>query len=164
MKDLNLLLENAKHVFDTLDIEYGNVTKIEVNYRAKTRWGQCRKKNGSYTININSRLLEDDILEDKVMSTVLHELLHTVNGCMNHGHKWQSLAELINDCYSCYDITRTTSYDFFGISREERLNDFKYTIRCEKCGQVLHRHKMFDTHRYSCGRCHTNSWKVVVNW
>ena len=58
MKDLNLLLENAKHIFDTLDIEYGNVTKIEVNYRAKNRWGQCRMKNGNYTININCKDLE----------------------------------------------------------------------------------------------------------
>ena len=164
MKDLNLLLENAKHIFDTLDIEYGNVTKIEVNYRAKNRWGQCRMKNGNYTININSRLLEDDIPEDKTMNTVLHELLHTVKGCMNHGYKWQSYAELINDCYSCYSISRTTSSDYFGIEEEERLNNFKYTIRCEKCGQVIHRYRKFNTHRYSCGICHTNNWKVIVNY
>lgn len=164
MKDVNLLLTNAKHIFNTLDIEYGNVTEIKVNYRAKTRWGQCRKRGNGYIIEINDRLLKDDITEDKAMNTVLHELLHTVNGCMNHGYKWQSLAELINDCYSCYNIERTTSADYFGISREERINDYKYTIRCEKCGQTFYRYRKFDTHRYSCGVCHTKNWKIIANY
>lgn len=70
--------------------------------------GTGTKRNSCYSININVLLLNENCPENSLYETLYHELLHCVDGCMNHGIKWQQLAELVSDCYNV-DITRCSS-------------------------------------------------------
>lgn len=134
MRDLN---KYAKECFDNLnaiDIYPNIVKEFSINTRAKHRWGQAKKNVNGYSININAVLLNEDVPELSLYETLYHELLHCVDGCMNHGDKWNRLAQVVNDCYNV-NITRTSS-------ASEKLGDYKQEYddelnRKEKCYKVI---------------------------
>ena len=166
MKILNNYAMRCMQMLNDIGIIYGNVREFTVNTRATSRWGQCRFRNGYYSINISEYLLRDDTDEVGLIQTLLNELLHTCNGCMNHGKEWQRLANKVNRAYG-YAIKRTSSEEDVGLSAEatlalERVCKAKapkatYIIRCTHCGQEYIRHKMSKTIEhpewYSCGEC-----------
>ena len=167
MKDLVMLYNTAKSNVESLGIKVGNIVSVKPNNRAKSRWGQCKIEdndyywfNRTYSININSRLLEDDIKDEKVISVIIHEILHTCDGCFNHGNRWKEYADLVNDCYACYTIERTQCSSYFGISAQERIESKKYKIKCGYCGNIFYRNRMFNTNTCICGRCKHRDWKI----
>lgn len=148
MKDLQALFQRAKEELDVLDIQYGNIVEIKVNTRAKQRWGQCRTilnskywENKQFSINISDRLLQDDVTDEACLDTIIHEILHTCKDCMNHGREWKELAELVNDCYACYNIQRCTSSEEKGIEPIEPIAH-KYALKCEHCGHMWYKDRM----------------------
>ena len=46
MKDLKMVANECMSMLENVGIEYGNITKWEINTRAIKRWGQCKKRNG----------------------------------------------------------------------------------------------------------------------
>ena len=87
MKNFEGLINECLAEIDSAGIETGKITSWMINSRAKTRWGLCRmKRDGSFEIEIASRLLEDDkISETACKETIIHEILHTCPNCWNHG-------------------------------------------------------------------------------
>lgn len=158
MKDLMEIASECMVMLDDLGIEYGNVVDWSVNTRAKNRWGQCRKlPNGNFTINISSRLLEDDISFDSVADTVLHELIHTVDGCFNHGEQWQRIAHKVNVVYG-YNIKRCSTADEKGVEEiYSAPKPIKHQFRCVCCGKVYSRTRdskfTKNYENYRCGVC-----------
>lgn len=156
MKDLQLLALECMEELDNIGIEYGTVKEFTVNTRAKSRWGQCCKRDSVYYINISSRLLDDYVSDKATKTTIIHELLHTCKGCMNHGREWQKLADLVNDCYM-YNVKRCTSDEEKGIKHIEKEIEYKYIFKCQGCGQIIKRTKMSKFVKYydlySCGIC-----------
>lgn len=166
MKDLKLLFNRAIEELDCIGIEYGNIVDITVNTRAKSRWGQCRKRGCGYFININERLLHDDITDEDALSTIIHEILHTCKGCMNHGYEWQKLAELVNDCYACYNIKRCTSAEEKGIEGYNNNESYRYGIYCPKCNKIIGKRQKWskalnNIERYSCAVCSCRTLNVI---
>lgn len=162
MKDLILIANECMANLDNIGIEYGNVVKWKVNTRAKSRWGQCSKKGNEYTIEITNELLKDDVSDKATKDTIYHELLHTVKGCMNHGKKWQDLADLVNDCYMM-NIKRTTSSEEKGVQLKTD-EYYKYKFKCSNCGCVVRKSRQSKfTKRYTeygCGHC--GMWHTFV--
>jgi len=163
MRDLFAYAVRCMEYLDNIGIEYGNVIDFSVNTRAQRRWGQCRAVPGGYTININAVLLDERNSEEGLISTILHELLHTCKGCMNHGENWKRLARKVNSAYG-YDIKRTSSADEKGITADPRLETAKHKFVCEKCGRVVIRQRESDFTRhyklYTCGVCHSHFRKI----
>ena len=162
MKNLELLAKECMRELDTIGVEYGDIIQFKVNSRAKSRWGQCKKTEQGYIIEISNDLLKDDVPNHATKSTLFHELAHSVDGCMNHGHKWLQIVDLINDCYG-YNIT-TTSRSDEGDKKGATLErkpikrmEYKYWFECNGCGQVIKRKTMSNfvtnTENYRCGRC-----------
>lgn len=153
MKNLNVLFEQAMYIVESCGIETGDIANVTINTRAKTRWGQCRKMGGRYYINISSRILADEVDTHATMETIIHEILHTCYGCMNHGKNWKRLANIITR-ETGLQITTTSSAERFGLEEEVRNN---YIFVCEKCGQVIRRNrksKFVKNYRlYRCGKC-----------
>lgn len=108
MRDLIEYACKAMEMLDSIGVQYGNIIDFTVNTRAQKRWGQCRKVPGGYTININAVLLDERNSEDGLMNTILHELAHSVDGCMNHGTNWKAVANHIHNALG-YNIKRTDS-------------------------------------------------------
>lgn len=158
MKDLFEVAEKCMVMLDDLGIEYGYILKWEINTRAKQRWGQCKRVVGGYTINISSRLLADDVSDKSVEDTVLHELIHTVDGCFNHGEKWKRIASQVNYAYG-YNIKRCSSAEEKGIVEitEKQPKAIKHQFKCKCCGKVYSRTRESNFTKnwkdYRCGVC-----------
>lgn len=151
MLNANELLKEGIEQVESMGIEVGRINPImDINTRAKTRFGRCRKvpnKQYDFEIQINALLLNGD--KDKAMNTVVHEILHTCKGCMNHGSLWKQYASIMNRAFG-YDISRTSSYEERGLERPKS----KYTIKCDGCGQETGRDKrsklITHIHHYRC--------------
>lgn len=147
-----LLKEGIKQV-ESMGIKPGVISPIVmVNSCSNARFGACRKTSGTYDfqVEISSEILS--IEKDKAMDVIVHEILHTVEGCMNHASDWMVNANLMNTELG-YNITRTTSYDKLGIVKPNS----KYTVKCVDCGFESHyqiKIRMV-THpeEYKCGLC-----------
>lgn len=158
MKDFDKLIETCLSELDKTGIKYGNVTKWEINTRAKKRWGQCRilPDEKSFEISISKRLLDDALPDESAKSTIIHELLHTCKGCRNHGSEWKKLASVVNSELG-YNIKRCTSPAEQGIFGEKAVKQAKYAVMCLKCGKIYERERksklIKNPHRYRCGIC-----------
>lgn len=155
MKDLMKLVNECMSELNAIGVKYGNVTEWKVNYRAKTRWGLCKKHYSEYTIEITNELLADNLSDKPAKETIFHELIHTCKGCMNHGTEWQKIANLVNDCYG-YNIKRATSSEEKGVDLKANVI-YKYQYKCSKCGQIVRKTKACRFTReyteYGCGIC-----------
>lgn len=131
---------------------------VEVNSRARTRFGCCRTQRGQHTIEVAAVLLNAE--EPAVRQVLAHEVLHTCPGCTNHGVKWQRWAALMSERFG-YDIHRTDSHAALGI---EDLRPVRYLVVCGKCGNSIPRMKLSplvahpERYRCKCG----GSLTVVV--
>ena len=110
-----------------------------------------------YSININVVLLDEKNDVSGLKNTIIHELLHSCKGCMNHGENWKRLAEKVNRAYG-YNIKRTSSSDEKGVQKSTvPTAKNKYCVICEKCGKKYMRTRMSNLvkypNRYSCGVC-----------
>ena len=132
MKNIEYLkqeLEVCKQMAKESNIKIGKIYDIKINSRAKKRWGLCSYYSDGFVIEISSSLLEDNVRREALIDTLMHEVLHTCNGCMNHGKQWKTYAKIINEKYNL-NIKTTTSAAEKKIDNEE----YNYIIACPKCG------------------------------
>jgi predicted SprT family Zn-dependent metalloprotease len=158
MKDLILISNICKKHLEDLGIKYGNVRNWSVNTRAKSRLGQCKKVGiDTFDINISERLLEDNLDIQIALNTIMHEMLHTIPGCFNHGKKWKTYASYINQKLPQYNITRVAVNDSVGVHTEHEKPVFNYVLRCSGCGQEIKRQRkskvITNYKKYRCGKC-----------
>ncbi len=165
MKDFERLRNECIEEVADAGIRTGTVKSWMINTRARTRWGYCKKENdGTFTIQIARQLLEDDRISEKsCKETIIHELLHTCYGCMNHQNRWKLYAELMNHQYG-YSIKRVTTGSEKGIEdyKPTRKMAAKYAFRCGGCGITIYRKrdsKFTRNYRnYRCTRCGAADW------
>lgn len=158
MKDLEKLVEECKKELDAIGIPYRTVQNWTVNTRAKRRWGQCKKVSADvFDINISQRLLQDEVSDTAAKNTIIHELLHTVEGCYGHKVKWKLLAGKVNHAYPQYNIKRTTTSEEKGVEESERTYQKNYKVVCSGCGRYWYRQKasklIQHPENYRCAKC-----------
>lgn len=162
MKNVNDLYTVCMEEVKAVGIVPGKIVSVTVNTRAKKRWGQCKRmKNGTYSINISSSLMQDNVKIEAVKNTMAHEILHTVRGCMNHGPAWQAVADRMNKAYpDIYNIKRTTSPEEKGLESVGRVRneEYKCMLVCQKCGSKYYYKReskaVKNYQNYRCGSCH----------
>lgn len=133
MKNLNRYAYKCINELIELGIEIGDIDEITINTRAKKRWGQCKyhTNTNTYSISISNRLVDDNVDDMALLNTLMHEILHTCDGCMNHGDEWKHYAEMVNRKYG-YHVTRCTSAEEKGLESYQK-ESYKYVIHCEGC-------------------------------
>lgn len=94
MKDLDSLIFDCFRICNALEIPFSDNISIVWNGRITRKWGYCRKIRDTYQISIATRLSEDAVPDEKTKSVILHEILHTCPGCMNHGKLWKHYCKL----------------------------------------------------------------------
>ena len=174
MKNINVLLQDAKDVLDDLNIPYGNIVSVIVNTRAIGRWGRCTRLRGTnnYRIEISSRLMEDNVEWEAAMDTMIHELLHAYPDRMCHTGEWKRCAELVNREYPIYNIKRCSSEEERGVENV-RVTKAKYIIVCKDCGTksyyqretkaVARIRRYGNLSNYRCGKCKSTNLCVKEN-
>lgn len=130
-----------------------SVSSWRVSTRCRQQWGHCKAVGfGAFEITISAKLLQDDVDDQFAKDTIAHELLHTVDGCMNHGKKWKTLANRVNTCCPGYCIKSRTAAIEKGIAVE-----YRYLMRCCGCNATIGRHRKspFVDHpeHYKCSKC-----------
>ena len=155
MRDLQQYADMCCRMLDRLGIRYGKQITFQINTRAKTRLGICKKTGKRYVIEIAAVLLDERTNDKELKNTLLHELLHTCRGCMKHTGKWKQLAERVNAAYGMH-IQRTADKNEVCLPEEPHTQP-KYRIVCKNCGIVYERYRMteFVRHpeKYRCGKC-----------
>lgn len=142
MKDLKRLymecVEEARSV--GLDIS-DNITGIEVNSRLSRALGRCcaRYAIGGYVyrIEINPCILADGIEDVIPKNTIMHELIHTCMGCMNHGAEFQRRALMVNRRLGYHVSTTTEAARLEAAGVTLKRATMHYGIMCHKCGQLV---------------------------
>ena len=153
MKDLKKLITQSLADVTQAGIPIGTVSRWRVSTRCRQQWGHCKAVGfGMFEITISAKLLGDDVDDQFVKDTIVHELLHTIDGCMNHGKKWKYYAQLINQRCPGYCIKSRTAATEKGIAME-----YRYMMRCIGCNAQIGRHRRshFVDHpeRYRCSKC-----------
>jgi predicted metal-dependent hydrolase len=141
-RNLNEYLQKCLEMCDKCDIPYRKIDSI-VEDKAKKRWGQCRHRNGKIIIGISYQLVDSTYSENDtgLINTIIHEILHTCDGCSNHGKLWKSYADRIYKQYGI-EIKRTSTYEEKQVNEEIKENESKYAVQCKKCGKVFPYYRM----------------------
>lgn len=162
MRDLKKYTRECIEELKGIGIFPGNILGLEINTRAKKRLGSCTPKYGKgrniigYDISVNGILLDERYPEKALKNTIIHELLHSCEGCMSHRNRWKELAEKVRRELG-YDIQRLSSKDHEGIPFEAGSQKPRYMLQCQKCGQIYTRKRCSKVvqhpERYLCGKC-----------
>jgi predicted SprT family Zn-dependent metalloprotease len=121
------------------------------NPRLKRALGRAKRKGNLMYVELSTLLYKDPI---KMRDILVHELLHTVPGCMNHGKLWKQYAEVIN-FNSGYNVKRC--YDTESLNSElqnELVRVKNYKVVCQKCDKIYTYQKQSKVVKYpSLYRC-----------
>ena len=162
---------------DILDNPLIGEIDIKIAPRTAKRYGCCKQEEpdekSRYTVKrgrhrivkyekFNKHHIEIskwvmDLDDTIIKNTIMHEIIHCIPYCNNHGDTFKKYALYINKNLN-YNISRLGNkkedYEKSNIDFEEE-NDYKYKILCKECGQIIYRkrlHKNFEN-RYRCGIC-----------
>lgn len=156
MQNVYLIFNEVMKDAKKLEIPFNEVSSlINISKRATKRYGNCKyiKDYDYYEITISEFLLADEVPVQSIKNTLMHELLHTCDDCMNHGTEWKKLAEIVNNAGLGYEIKRTTSRKEKGLSEIE-AKPALYTLQCQNCKTVWKRRKASKfvkyPNRYKC--------------
>lgn len=146
-EEVEIMLMKATDLLDELSIPYDKNTCPIIDFVNAGSWyGYCctsatktfLKKNPtcrgySHYIRISEAMMQ--MSEKAVMNTLIHELIHTCPGCMNHGSKWQSYGNQVRLKFG-YDIKRCGGDKDGEPSLRQAANVvYKHKVVCTKCGR-----------------------------
>lgn len=164
----------------SIGIELKDTGKIDISLakRKTKRYGCCKQekpvlnskvierkgfrriikyeKYNVHHIEISKWVME---LDDSIIkNTIIHELIHCLPFCNNHGEHFKKYAKYINEKLR-YDIKRVgnpkVDFEKSHIPYMEKEEEYKYKIICQGCGQEIYR-KRFNINlirKYICGKC-----------
>ncbi len=159
---LECLSELLSIGIDMKNKEYGDIS-IKISNRNNKRYGCCKqeepdrkykivKKIGrrncikyerfnKHTIEISKWVMDLD--DEIIKNTIMHELIHCMPFCNNHGDMFKKYANYINRNLG-YDISRlgNKKEDFEKSNLKYEEKGFKYTIKCTNCGKVFNRNRL----------------------
>ena len=157
MRNLYHVAQQCMEKLDAIGVKYTAPVKWNTNHRA-LRYGRCsRHLNGTFTIEVSIRLLNENVPIEILEDTIIHELIHTCEGCFNHGKQFHKIASIINDCYSCYNLDTKSSSEENKILQEIVPVQYKYFLFCENgCWEEGYMRKTKSIkypHIYKCSKC-----------
>lgn len=160
--------------FNLNEDEIGQIN-ITFSKRKNKRYGCCKqeepdkttafrknriihyKKYKKHTIEISKWLM--DLNDDIIKNTIMHEIIHCLPECNNHGKMFKYYSKIINDNLG-YNITRLGNkeedYKKSNLEyKDEIKKKYKYKIICGECGLIYYRQRLYKnfTKKYRCGKC-----------
>lgn len=93
---------------------------------------------------------------DIIKNTIIHEIIHCLPNCNNHGEEFKKYAQYINAKLN-YNISRLgdKKQDLANSNIEVEKEYYNYKIKCSKCGYFFYRKRLNSnfTKKYRCGKC-----------
>lgn len=162
-----------------IDMNDSNIGEISITLtnRSNKRYGVCKQeepdkkfiykerrgrkvfikcnKYKKHHIEISKWVMD---LDDKIIkNTIIHELIHCIPYCCNHGQEFKKYANIINSKLD-YDITtvgnKKEDFKKSNVEYVEATKEYKYKIICLKCGkEYLRVRKPSNLSKYRCSIC-----------
>jgi hypothetical protein len=156
LKTININVEKSRKTKTEIE--------IKINKRSKKRYGCCKKisKDG-FQIEVSQWVM--DLNENIIKNTIMHELIHCLPRCNNHGEVFKNYAKTINEKLG-YNITRVGNkekdFNKSNLEFKEKEIKYNYKIVCEKCNQTFLRQRVSKgfTRKYRCGKC-GGAFKII---
>lgn len=135
------------------------INEVIVNSRSKSRRGCCKYNGYSYiscSIEISEYMLK--LPEVEILTTMIHELLHTFKDSKGHGGSWAWRASYLKE-QTGLNIQRCRSIEGSSeaIKETNKVKPWMLIFKCERCDHEVVRSKnsRFGKHpeyyRCSCG-------------
>lgn len=167
MKNLFKLFDECKVEMTNCGYDTGYVRNVKSNARFTRRLGQTSIVNDTYSwdenrrrfdIEISEKVLVDDYPTIYTKEIILHELIHTLPGCFNHGERFKAVARTLNKRYG-YNISRVASSSSVACIAPQ---EHKYEIQCPVCGKIFYRDRMSDFVKNPQNYRHSNCGKELI--
>lgn len=138
--------------------------KIRIS-SAQRKWGSCKLSKNTdgfkFQISISESCFKEPDYLNFIRNTMAHELIHTARGCFNHGEKFKNYGKIAEKLG--YKIT-TSVKSSVNKSEEEKFNEAKHVLKCEKCGLKYYRLRFPKEKNYinkiRCGKCRGRLIKI----
>lgn len=130
-------IDKASDILETCCDSYQKpvISSVKIS-RARSYWAVVKYTGyGSFQIRVSDVFNEIPKYQDfnkRLTSCMIHELIHTIPGCMNHGDSFKSVASLVNRSFPEYEIRTSTDVSTVGISVESSRPD-RYVVKCKNC-------------------------------
>jgi len=146
MFDMNKFIKIANVVRKELsELGYSEIESnkysLDFDRRSVNRLGCCSKINeNSFNIKLNEKYAKY-ATDRELAGIIMHEFIHSLNNCMNHGADFKLAAQNINSSLG-YDIT-TTKKDINQNYKQMLIDTsvYKYSITCKNCNKINHRQR-----------------------
>lgn len=162
MKDFQGLFAECCIEARHLGIPISNHIKtVRVNNRLSRAMGRCKRINNYlgewFEIEINPCMLAEEVDPMETKNTIVHELIHTCPGCMNHGDTFHYYAKIVNRKlgYHVDTYVKTSALVSAGVKVKTRQKEtYKYALVCKACGHEYKRKRWSEAlenpSRYRC--------------
>lgn len=125
--------------------------------KGRTSWAYVTKLgNNEFDLTVSKTLFEaipnEYVAEHRLFECMIHEIMHTIPGCLSHTGKWKQIANMLNSKYG-FNISRCNSSNECDVVLPPK--SYKYKIVCEDCGMEYkyNRRLKYPINTYSCGKC-----------
>ncbi len=140
----------------------GNV-RPKLKFEKSTReFGSCQRiyvgnDRYEFKVSINTYALQN---EECVRNTLAHELVHTCDGCFNHGKQFKRVGYWVKRKMGIDVNTYGTAEEALKSGlRDHQINSAKYIVGCPTCNQRWYKQRMCKVVEYpqffSCAKCRT---------
>ena len=174
----NQCLEELKNIeIDILNIDNIGTIDVKLSKRNNKRYGCCKQEDpnkasktiqkvgkrryikygifNKHHIEISPWVMELD--EEIIKNTIIHEIIHCIPYCNNHGQEFKKYANYINKKLG-YNISRlgNKKEDYLKSNAEyDEKEEYKYHIKCINCGQEFFRKRLnkYFKLKYRCAKC-----------
>ena len=161
IENANIVLKNAYKNYVEPDIENVCVTK------AKSYWmniGKNRSYKKGWGIHISNqfeKIPDEKAAQLRFETSMIHELIHTIPGCLHHGRNFKNIGRLVNKMYSKSNPAEPKCLEDYGVQVQEQSP--KYKITCQNCGKdyLYMRKPKYDISHYYCTVCNKDSLKII---
>lgn len=132
---VNAGVQILKEVYPSF--QYKGFVKVRIS-KARSKWGSVKLDyhTGDFSLTISDcfeEIPDENKARIRLLSTVVHELIHTIPGCMNHGSNFKYYAALVNRKYPALKIQRCTSMKEVGVCANTK--PARYIAKCSCCGK-----------------------------
>lgn len=165
-KLLNLYKECVEELNSiNINVEKNRFIDLKINTRSKKRYGCCKKvSKDRFQIEISDWVMDlNDII---IKNTIIHELIHCMPRCNNHGEIFKKYARVVNEKLG-YNISRVgnkkNDYEKSNKEYTEKQVNYKYKVICDGCNQTFFRQRMKRsfTRKFKCGKC-GGKFKIIL--
>lgn len=121
-----------------------SIDQVKISNKMTCAWMTISKTGlkGHYILKVSKQLFETITdsakFENALESTAIHEYIHTIPGCFNHGAKFKVICSLVREGYGYDTNTKNSALARGGHSLRRNIVGY---IVCETCGRKYPRRK-----------------------